>query len=132
MQEKLARRFNVDGFPTLLLMENVQTGSESHRQGFFSEFKGKREEQALVEFARAGFSGLDGLKVIPRESFSMMDANEVVSGSTYEEQKIAEMISSYLFGHPLVACIVFIMIGVILGWILTTLLIEIFTDVGKR
>ncbi|KNB44580.1 hypothetical protein JH06_1832 [Blastocystis sp. subtype 4] len=108
MQEKLARRFNVDGFPTLLLMEN----------GFFSEFKGKREEQALIEFARAGFSGLDGLRVIPRESFSMMDANE----------KIAEMISSYLFSHPLVACIVFIVIGVILGWILTTLLIEMFTD----
>ena len=30
MQEKLARRFNVDGFPTLILMENVQIGSESH------------------------------------------------------------------------------------------------------
>lgn len=42
------------------------------------------------------------------------------------------MISSYLFSHPLVACIVFIVIGVILGWILTTLLIEMFTDVGTR
>ena len=30
MEEKLAKRFNVDGFPTLLLMENVQTISESH------------------------------------------------------------------------------------------------------
>lgn len=88
MQEKLARRFNVDGFPTLLLMENVQIGSESHCQGFFSVFKGKREEQALIEFARAGFSGLDGLRVIPRESFSMMDANEVVSELTYENRKL--------------------------------------------
>lgn len=88
MQEKLARRFNVDGFPTLLLMENVQIGSDSHCQGFFSEFKGKREEQALIEFARAGFSGLDGLRVIPRESFSMMDANEVVSELRYENRKL--------------------------------------------
>ena len=42
------------------------------------------------------------------------------------------MVSAYLFNHPLVACIVFIVIGVILGWILTSLVIEMYTDVGKR
>lgn len=32
----------------------------------------------LVDFARAGFTSFDGLNVIPREPFSLMDANEVV------------------------------------------------------
>lgn len=42
------------------------------------------------------------------------------------------MVSEYLFSHPILACIVFILIGVVLGWILTTLFIEMFTDVGTR
>ena len=42
------------------------------------------------------------------------------------------MVSAYLFNHPILACIVFILIGVVLGWILTTLFIEMFTDVRMK
>ena len=42
-----------------------------------------------------------------------------------------EEASAFLLAHPLLAAIVFILIGIVFGYLLITLFIEIFTDVRR-
>ena len=42
-----------------------------------------------------------------------------------------EEASAYLLSHPILAGVIFILIGLVFGYILITLLCEIFMDVGS-
>ena len=107
-QTRLAERFNIQGYPTLLLIEN----------GFFKEYEGRREEQLLVDFARSGIKSINEAHEIPIMPYYMRDIS----------QEVAEMASAYLVSHPLIACVIYLLVGILLGWLLTMLLIEIFVD----
>lgn len=46
-------------------------------QGFYTQYRGKREEQLLVEYARAGFTSYEGVEEVPRKPFHFIHATEV-------------------------------------------------------
>ena len=46
-------------------------------QGFYKKYQGKREEQLLVDYARAGFTSYEGLEEVPRKPFHFARATEV-------------------------------------------------------
>ena len=62
--------------------------------------------------------------------FYMKDVSQVEACVAPHAKEVAEMASAYLVSHPLVACVVYLLIGILLGWLLTMLLLEIFVDVS--
>lgn len=86
----------------------------------------------LVDFARAGIKSIKEAHEIPIMPFYMRDISQVETCVIPHSKEVAEMASAYLVSHPLVACVVYLLIGILLGWLLTMLLLEIFVDVSLR
>ena len=84
----------------------------------------------LVDFARSGIKSINEAHEIPIMPYYMRDISQVWSRSVVHSKEVAEMASAYLVSHPLVACVVYLLIGILLGWLLTMLLIELFVDVS--
>ena len=84
----------------------------------------------LVDFARSGIKSINEEHEIPIMPYYMRDISQVGLRVVVHAKEVAEMASAYLVSHPLIACVIYLLVGILLGWLLTMLLIEIFVDVA--